>query len=295
VIAHGYVVLSALKEEAFKREGLAYVVDDVGAWIAFSNIVDTLVVGDGYTMLPGFRVTAKVSSKATFEGKTTIARELAKALGGTVAGRLVMLESWHMRLLLPIPPTPVFEKTVKLYETLINYPAAALVEVNGITYLFAHDGGGKFTIGRGKGEKLQELIVRLGLKARFKKNMLLLTYAQLKELARYGVAVRLLNDMEKDKIKEVRPVLPAPNLDAVRRTIEEIAKFARISVGRSQGREYVSIALYDKSRLKDVITILKATGVRFTVHRRRGVIYIHERRSVESFRRIIPHIFHNLS
>jgi len=295
VIAHGYVVLSALKEEAFKREGLAYVVDDVGAWIAFSNTVDILVIGDGYTMLPGFRVTAKASHKATLEGKTTIARELAKALGGTVAGRLVMLESWHMRLLLPIPSTPVFEKTVKLYEALINYPAAALVEVNGITYLFAHDGGGKFTIGRRKGEKLQEFIVQLGLKARFKKNMLLLTYTQLKELAKYGVTVRLLNDMEKDKIKEMRPVSPAPNLDAVRRAIEEIARFAKISVGRSQGREYVNIALHDKSRLKDVITILKATGVRFTVHHQRGVIYVRERRSVESFRRIIPHIFHNPS
>ena len=50
VLARGYLVLKALKEEAFKRDGKMYVVNDVGAWIAFSNAVATLVLGDGYAM-----------------------------------------------------------------------------------------------------------------------------------------------------------------------------------------------------------------------------------------------------
>jgi len=50
VLARGYAVLKALRKEALKREGKMYVVNDVGAWIAFSNAVATLVLGDGYAM-----------------------------------------------------------------------------------------------------------------------------------------------------------------------------------------------------------------------------------------------------
>jgi len=45
----GYAVLRALKKEAFRRDDKMYMVDDAGAWIAFSNIVATLIIGDGYT------------------------------------------------------------------------------------------------------------------------------------------------------------------------------------------------------------------------------------------------------
>ena len=40
VLVRGYAALKALREETFKRYGKMYVVNDVGAWIAFSNVVD---------------------------------------------------------------------------------------------------------------------------------------------------------------------------------------------------------------------------------------------------------------
>jgi len=85
VLARGYAVLKALRKEAFKRDGKMYVVDDVGAWIAFSNAVATLVLGDGYAMLAQLRVAAKVSPKATLEGETTRVKELAYAPTATDA------------------------------------------------------------------------------------------------------------------------------------------------------------------------------------------------------------------
>jgi len=124
------------------------------------------------------------------------------------------------------------------------------VEVNDAIYMLTHDGGGEFVIGMSKAAELYETVSRLGLRARFKKNMLLLTYAQLEELARHGFAVRFLSDMEKDAIREVRPVTPAPDLDAVRRVLEEIAKIARIVVATSRGRRYIRIIPYDKSNLR---------------------------------------------
>jgi len=95
VLARGYAVLKALREEAFKRDGKAYVIDDVGAWIAFSNAVATLVLGDGYVMPAELRVVAKASPKATLEGKTTRVKELAEALGGVAAVREVKLQTSH--------------------------------------------------------------------------------------------------------------------------------------------------------------------------------------------------------
>jgi len=169
VLARGYAVLKALREEAFRRDGKTYVVDDVGAWIAFSNAVATLVLGDGYAMPAELRVAAKASPRETLQGETARVRELAKALGGVAAGREVKLQTWHMRLLLPTPPTPAFEKTAKLYETLANYPAAAVVEVNGATYLLTHNGGGEFVIGRGKAAELYEAVERLGLRRGLRK------------------------------------------------------------------------------------------------------------------------------
>jgi len=189
-------VLKALREKAFKRDGKMYVVDDVGAWIAFSNAVATLVSGDGYAMPAELRVVAKASPKTTLEGKTTRVKELAEALGCVAAGREVKLHTWHMRLLLPTPPTPAFEKTAELFETLANYPAAAVVEVNGVVYVFYHNGG-EFVIGKGRAAELYEVVERLGIRARFNKNLLLLTYAQLRGLTRRGFAVRFLSDVER--------------------------------------------------------------------------------------------------
>jgi len=107
---------------------------------------------------------AKATPRATLEGETTLVKELANAIGGAALGKEVKLQSWHMRLLLPTPPTPAFEKTAELYEALVNYPPAAVVEIYGGTYLLTHNGNGEFVIGRGKAVELYEAVGRLGLK-----------------------------------------------------------------------------------------------------------------------------------
>jgi len=219
-------------------------------------------------------------------------KELAEALGGVVAGREVKLQSWHMRLLLPTPPTPAFEKMGELFETLANYPAAAVIEVNGATYLLTHNGGGEFVIGKGRATVLYEAVKRLGMKAKFKRNFLLLSYTQLEELARRGFAMRLLNDVEKDAIREVRPALPTPDLDAVRRVLEEVAKMARIVVATDRGRLYIRIIPYDKSKVEEIAAKLRAVGIRATILRKKREVRIHEQKSIEIIRRIAPHFFH---
>jgi len=210
-------------------------------------------------------------------------RELAKAFGGVAAGREVKLQTWHMRLLLPTPPTPAFEKTVKLYEVLTNYPAAAIVEINGATYLLTHNGGGEFVIGRGIATALHEVVELLGLKTRFKRNLLLLTYAQLEELARRGFTVRFLNDAEKDAVREVRPAI---SLDVIMRVMEEVAKVAEVAVVKEGGRECVKIRPPDKSRVEEIAAMLKAVGIKAWAQRRE--VKICEKRSIEKIRKVAP-------
>jgi len=120
VIARGYAVLKALREEAFKRDGKVYVVDDVVAWIAFSATTITLVLGDGYISAFELGVATKPSPRTTLKGETTNDRKLAKALGGTATRKGVHLKSWHMRLALPVPPTPTFEKVTRVYDAFVN-------------------------------------------------------------------------------------------------------------------------------------------------------------------------------
>ena len=294
VLMRGYSALKALREDAFKLDGRMYVVSNVGAWIAFSNAVDMLVVGDGYVLPYEVRIAVKTTPRATLAGETSLLEELADAVGGTTAGDYVRLQTWHMRLLLPTQPTPALEKTARLFETLANYPAAAIVEVNGITYLLTHNGGGEFVIGRGRAVELYNALERLGIKERFKRNLLLLTYAQLEELARRGFTVRFLNDMEKDAVREVRPALPTPDLDAVRRVLEEVAKMARIVAATDRGRLYIRIIPHDKSKVEEIAAKLRAVGIRATILHKKKEVRIHEQKSVEIIRRIAPHFFHPL-
>jgi len=123
VFTRGYAILKALKEESVRRKSNAYVVNDTSAWIAFSNLVDALVIGDGSIGMFKIYVTGKKRPKVTLEGDTSQLNELAKALGGTKTKRAIVLR-WHMCLLLPTTPTPAFEKTARLYGALVNYPAA---------------------------------------------------------------------------------------------------------------------------------------------------------------------------
>jgi len=294
VLAKGYAVLRTLREEAFKRGGKMYVVKDVGAWIAFSNAVDVLVVGDGNVLPYEARITVKSAPRATLAGKTSLLEELADAVGGTTAGDYVRLQTWHMRLLLPTPPTPTFEKTAKLYEVLANYPAVAVVEVNGATYLLAHNGGGEFVFGKGIAAALHEAVERLGIKTRFKRNLLLLTYAQLEELARRGFTVRFLTDAEKDAVREVKPAVSAVDVEAIRRVLEEIAKMARIVAATDRGRLYIRIVPYEESRLEEIATKLRVVGIRATVLTKKKEVRIYERKSIEAIRKVAPHFFHPL-
>jgi len=293
VIARGYAVLNALREESFKREGNVYVVDDVGAWIAFSATVAMLVLGDGYITPSMIGVTAKPSPETTFKGEVLGVRGLAKVLGGAFAGREARLQGWHMRLLLPVSPTPAFEKTVKLYDALVNYPAAATVEINGTTYLLIHDSNTRFIIGKEKAAGLYEAVKRLGLRIGIRKGYIVLTHTQLKELARF-VPVRLLNELEKDAIREVKPAT-SPDLEVLRMVLEEVVKMARIVIGLRKGREYVRIVPYDESKLEEIAVALKSAGVRVSINCEKGQIYIDERRSVEAIRRIMTHLLPTIS
>jgi len=82
VLAKGYAVLRALREEAFKHDGRMYVVKDVGAWIAFSNAVDVLVVGDGYVLPYEVRIAVKTAPRATLTGEASLLEELAMPSAG---------------------------------------------------------------------------------------------------------------------------------------------------------------------------------------------------------------------
>jgi len=289
VLARGYAVLNALREEAFKREGLTYVVDNVGAWLAFSATVTILVLGDGYITQFMLGIVAKSSSETTLKGKAVGVRELAKALGGSATAKEIRLQGWYMRLLLPAPPTPSFEKTVKLYDVFANYPAAVTIEINGATYLLAHNGNGRFIIGKEKSAELYEAVKRLGLRVEVKKDGVELMYSQLREMAKL-VPVRLLNEMEKESVREVRPV-PSFDLESVRRVLEEVVKLARITFGRIGKYKCIRIIPYDKSKLWEIAAMLKAAGIRISVCRLKWQVIVCEQKSVEAIQEIVTHLF----
>jgi len=272
VIKHGYAVLKTLREEAFKREGKAYVVDDVYAWIAFSNITDILIIGDGSISLYNIDIGAKSLHK------------LAEAVGGTVGKTVVHLRDWYIRLLLPIPPIPAFKKTVKLYEALVKNPAAAMVMINGNTYLLTHIGSRRFTIGRRKAAELYNIANSIGLKVKFKKKLLVFSSTQLKEMSRHNIFVQLLNELEKEVVREVKPV-PSPHLEILRAVLEKIMRITKIKLRTRDGQKYIKIILRKESDVDEVATLLRASGIRFSVSKKGKAIMIYERRSVEAFQK----------
>jgi len=288
VIARGYAVLKALREEAFKRNGKVYVVDDVGAWIAFSATVVTLVLGDGYILAFELGVATKSSPRTTLKGETTNDRELAKALGGTATRKGVHLKSWHMRLVLPAPPVPIFEKATRVYDAFMNYPATAIVEINGTTYLLTYRDNRQFVIGKVGAVELYETVKRFGLRMREEKHVFVLGYTQLRELAKH-VQVRLLNELEKDVIREVRPAT-SPDLDALKRVLEEITKIARVDVVSCRNHKCVKIVSYN-SKPEEIVKMLKATGIRAYIACLHRCILIEERKSVDAVCRVMSQLF----
>jgi len=290
VIARGFTVLNALREEAFRREGLTYVVNDVGAWITFSTAVATLVLGDGYVMPFELGVAVKSPPEAMPKKEAVKMKELAKALGGVAARQDIRLRGWQMRLLLPSPPTPAFEKAAKLYDAFTNYPVAATVEIGGIVYWLTHNNSGRFVTEKRRAVAgLYEAVKRLSLTVGAGKGTFALTYAQLRELAKY-VPVRLLNEMEKEVVREVRPA-PSFDLEALKKVLEEVAKMAKITAIRIGKYDRVVITPYIKSKAWKIMALLKAAGIRASVDRSRGRIIISERISVEAILRVMSNVF----
>jgi len=283
VILRGLEIIRSLADTAFGREGNMYVVNDINSWISFSNAVSTLIFGDGSVLPFHVEVSLKSVPVATLEGRFSTLEKLAEALRGTATKKGVILYGWRIRLLLPPPPLPLFEKSVKLYKLIVNYPALAVVEVNGETYILNHIDLGSFSISRKKGEPLYELLKQRGLKVRLKGKTVVVNYAQLKELAE----PILLNELEKEAIRAVKPVTATPDLEAVRRVLLELIKLANISEGTSGGRKYLRITLYDKSKLGEIVTMLTNAGIRVSIARRDREIRVYEKRSIEALMKAI--------
>jgi len=286
VLMRGYSVLSALKDVAFRDENDVRVVDDVGAWIAFSNAVATLVLGDGYIQPVKIAIVAKDSLEKTLYGETSLVKELTKAVGGARSRNETCLKRWHMRLLLPTPPTPAFEKATKLYETFVANIAAALVKVNGVIYLLYHREYGKFQIGKEKAMELYDYIKRMGLKARLNKHHLVVSYWQLERLRQSGIFVQYLTELEREHIKEVKTVF-APSLEDIKRVLEELSKIAEISLWKARDRYWVAIIPHDRSKLGEVVAILKNSRIRFGVQRRDKVAMIYDQKLIDMIKSLI--------
>jgi len=285
VLAQGYAILRALKEVAFKRIGMTYVVDDVGAWIAFSNSVATLVLGDGAVLPYGFRIAVKNVPE------TVLVDKLASALGGTKVKDEVFLHSWNLRLMLPISLGPAFMKAIKLYNVLVNYPVGAEVKIDGKAYLLYYAGGAEFGIGKKKGKRVLEVTSALGIRVRISGYRILLSYKQLRELEKLGIPVKFLNDMERESVK--REILDTErlNLELVKSALEHIVKIARIRVAKRRGCEYIRIIPNDKSRYEEIVAILRSAGIKTSVLRHTKEIRIYERMSVEAILTVIHHFF----
>jgi len=252
VIPRGYAVLKALREEAFKREYKMQVVDDVGAWIAYSAAVATLILGDGNITPFEIKISAKNPPRTGLDGTFIRAKELANAIGGTPTRQgEVVLTTWQMRLMLPAVPMPAFKKTAKLLRLLANYPPTAIVNINGEEYILFHRPTYRFTIGLNRDARLYEYLKEIGLRVKINKlGQIMLTYRHLRELRRRGYVVRILNEAEKERYKRVVPALSMPDVEVVKKALREVAELARISVTREGGRTVVNVIPNDKENLE---------------------------------------------
>jgi len=182
VLMRGYAVLKALREAAFKRKDGVYVVDDVGAWIALSNAVGTLVLGDGNVYKTEPRIAAKTTPKKTLKGETSLASELAEAVKGILAGPFIRLRPWHMRLLLPIATSPAFGKALNLYTSLARNPVVALVELGNAIYLLCRYDN-RFGIKGVTATELYETLKKLDIEVKLRGNAVKFTPKQLEEFS----------------------------------------------------------------------------------------------------------------
>jgi len=291
VIARGYVVLKALKDGAFKKDGKTYVVDDVKAWIGFSNVVATLIIGDGSIVFPYYiKIAVKSAPEETLNGTTSLAKMLADSVGGSAHDNRVHLYGWHLRLMLPAQSVPVFDKTERLYRILTEYPVAVTIKMSGDVYILYVMGFGRFAISGNKAKMLYQMIRHIEPNVKFDGETLFITYKQLESLKNRGVEVRLLNEAEKDRIREVKPAL-TPDLEALKKVLEEIAKMAKITVESVGGRTYIKIKRYNASEIRKMATMLRGVGLRISASPKSGEIRIYHQKSIEIIRKVLPHIF----
>jgi len=117
-----------------------------------------------------------------------------------------------------------------------------------------------------------------------------ITYAQLRELTKYNISVHLLNELEKNVVKEVKAV-KLPDLEIARGVLEKLSKMTKIIVKLHRGRICIIIIPHDKSKLEEIASMLEACGIRFSINRRDKRIEIYAQKSVEVFRKIMPHLF----
>jgi len=280
VLASIYALMKALRSEAFGREGDRYVVNDVGAWIAWSSLLNTMIMGDGHVSLYEMWITAKSTVENTLEGVASLCKDLAKVIGGSRSRDKVVLYRWHIRLLLPAPPVPVFEKSRRLYRTITEYPLAVILGINGKNYVMYNYNGAKFAIGKEKGAELYDALSKLGVVPRISGERIILTFRQLIELRKRGVAIKFLNELEKEKVRRVRPIPPATDVETARRVLEELLQVARVIVVTSRERTYIRIIPHDKRRLMEIANKLQKAGIRVSIMRKRKELRVYERNTV---------------
>jgi len=285
-LLHGYSVLGALRTEAFRRQGKTYVVDDPGAWIAYSAILSTMIVGDGIASVYGLRIAVKLDTVSTSQGEVSLINEFAKAIGVPKKGKDVGLKHWQTYMLLPTPATPAFDKTAKVYDILTNYPVAAEVEIGGNRYLFCHVGFGRFDIAGSEVKALYEKLTKLGIHAVMWKKHLFVSIRWLEELKRRGIPVRLLTDLEKESIRKVRSHAQL-DIDEFKKVLEELAGTFRVVVGTVRGNKFVKFVFYDRVAFKRAVEAFKRLGIGMSVPQHRKEIYVYEKRVVETILEIV--------
>ncbi|ABO07886.1 hypothetical protein [Pyrobaculum calidifontis] len=283
VIAHGYEVIGVLNNMAIRRHKVESVVDDVNSWMALSATLTSLIIGDG-TISPYL---IRISAKAKPEGGA--ARELAKALKVSWHEGKVALWPRLMKLLLPAPPTPAFKKTVKLYKTLLEYPVAVVVNIGGKKYLLNNEKG-RFRIGGKKAVELRELLRRVGVEAGYN-GRLYIKYKDLMNLAKRGFEVKFLNQMEKEAVKRVPRAVSVPDHETLRRIFEKIAEVARFRTKTYGKHKSIVISLIDKSKFEEVLKLLEASGLRFSVYQKKKMFIIYEQTLVEAILSVVSHLF----
>jgi len=288
VLQRGIDILKSLKDEAFRREKNVYVVNDVGAWIAYSNVVATAILGDG-TMTP---TDLFIYFKGDAKGGADLTKKYAEAVGGYAKKDRVLLRAWVSRLLLPVPIIPAFLKSIKLYHILANYLSAVSVKVNGKTYLlYRHERN--FVI---EGDSALELYERLKSKCPWVKlrgDKLKLTLNQLKRLKKCGVKVRPMSEIERDRVRELPSFSFNIDVQKVRQIMSEVVKIGRITMSRIEGKDYLIIKLPDIATAKRIRDGLKDAGIRASLLQRKKEVRIREEHSLRVAKEIIQEFFPN--